>query len=182
MGYLMNNNRTVYTISGSQPLFVYSQTDKYLMGITREPQTPDKRSTGIKDAFKNILGDKFNIDRIAEPEQIEQVTQDPQSVIVNVELGENCLIAGKDEDAQLDGGLLISTHPDPTTGNYYGPTHSGLPNMVVNFFSQKYGETDIETLREQLAQTEGQEENLGVTDLTMEGTTLPPFEIPELGQ
>ena len=182
MGYLIQNERTVYSISSYQPLFIYSQTDKYMMGISKVQSSKEGRKTGLLDGVKNFFGEKFSVDRIYGEEQIQQVTDDPQSLIVNLQLGENCLIAGKDEDGKLDGGFMVSTYPDADSGVYNGTSISGLPNFVVNFFSNKYGETDVEALREQINQTENNDFNIvsgvQVTDLTQEGATLPTFSIP----
>lgn len=181
MGYLINNERTVYSISGEEPLYVYSQTDKFLMEVSKVQTPKEERRTGFVDGFKNIVGEKFNLDRISDEEEIQAVTNNPQSLIVNMQLGENCLIAGRDEEGSVDGGFLISTFPDSSTGKYYGPTQSGLPNFVVNFFTKKFGETDVNVLREQLVQSEGENlpamQDIQVTDLAQDGATLPPFNI-----
>lgn len=181
MGYLIKNDRTVYTLSSDNPLYVYSQTDKQLIQISKvEPEQSSKY--GVIDTFKNVFGDKFSVSKTLNEEQTAQVTQDPQSLIVNLELGENCLIAGKNENG-VDGGFLVSTFPELSSGEYYGPSFSGLPNMVVNFFANKYGETDVEALREQLTQSEGTDlttqTGLEVLDLSNEGAKLPQFNIPE---
>lgn len=150
MSQTIENERTVYTLSTSQPLYVYSSYDKLLMEISKDETQAGSKGGGLLDGLKNIAEFKFNFNRWLTESQISQIQADPQSVIVNLDLGDNCLIGAKGDNQQFDGGIAISTSPDPVTGKYFGPTHTGLPNLALNFFANKFGETSVEGLREQM--------------------------------
>ncbi len=159
MSQIIKNCKTVYTISGSQPLYVYSDYDKLLMEVTKKEI--DEKSSIVKRGFRKFLGeDKFCVSRISGEEQIEEVSRSADNVIIDLSLGENCLIGSKNESQDFEAGLVIGTYPDLTSGQYYGPSRTELPKFAISMFAKKFGETSIDNLQEELSLPEEHTDNL----------------------
>ena len=150
-----NNIPTVYLLGKDQTVFVYLSEDGSLIKAENKVVRREGSDKLVKSAKTFTFADSINklinpgaIENSANVQTIfaskEDVEQASDSLIINVQQGQNCILGFLDKDNEnIMGGLMLSTFPDPVAHSDKGFWENTLSAAQTENYSQRYGQTDL---------------------------------------
>lgn len=170
MSTLIDNTKTVYTLSNSEPIFV--NTYSYINGVTfprmceitrKEPEQIKGKQNSFFDKILKGVREKLELNFQVRPINSDlelRAIYGSENIIIELKQGDDCYFGAKDDNGIYSGmalNYLPSSihHPSGSLGvSSYNTLGShwcfNMSASKINEVKDELGETDIETLKESL--------------------------------
>ena len=158
---LENNIPTVYVLENGETVYLHLEKDGSVLKLQNEvvrekgssKLAPGTRTFSMKEKINSTLRPKAVEEAVCVTnvyaESKQEVVDDKDSLLINVQQGQNCIIGFMDkQNENFMGGMLISTFSEPVSYGDRGFWENSIAPNKLEEYCDRYGKTNLSQVKE----------------------------------